>query len=48
MPCCLQAFTVEAVAYKENPTWNDPHTVVLRVAPDNQAEREDLPNAPWG
>jgi len=41
-------FTVESVDYKDNPTWTNPHSVVLRVAPDNQLERADVPNAPWG
>ena len=41
-------FTVEEVYYKDAPTWTDPHRVVLRVAPDNQIERKDVPNAPWG
>ena len=45
-PC--SAFTVEAAEYKDNPTWTDPHRVVLRVAPDNRLERADVPNAPWG
>ena len=41
-------FTVTSVDYKAAPTWTDPHRVVLRVAPDNQLERTDVPNAPWG
>ena len=41
-------FTVESVDYKVNPRWTDPHHVVLKVAPDNQLERTDVPNAPWG
>ena len=41
-------FTVESVDYKDAPTWTDPHRVVLKVAPDNQLERADVPNAPWG
>jgi len=27
--------------------WTRPHEVVLRVAPDNKLEAEDLPLAPW-
>ena len=41
-------FTVESVDYKDAPTWTEPHRVVLKVAPDNQLERADVPNAPWG
>ena len=41
-------FTVEEACYKAAPTWTDPHRIVLRVAPDNQIERKDVPNAPWG
>ena len=41
-------FTVESVEYKDNATWTDPHRIMLRVAPDNQLERADVPNAPWG
>ena len=41
-------FTVESVDFKDTPTWTDPHSVVLKVAPDNQLERADVPNAPWG
>ena len=44
----LLHFTVEEAYYKDAPTWTDPHRVVLRVAPDNQLERTDVPNAPWG
>ena len=41
-------FTVEEACYKDEPKWTDPHRIVLRVAPDNQLERTDVPNAPWG
>ena len=41
-------FTVAEACYKDAPTWTDPHRIVLRVAPDNQLERKNVPNAPWG
>lgn len=40
-------FTVDSVDFKTNPTWIDPHRVVLQVAPDNKLEAGDLPLAPW-
>ena len=40
-------FTVEKVMWKPNPTWMDPHEVVLKLAVDNTLHSEDLPLAPW-
>jgi hypothetical protein len=40
-------FTVEEVKWQPNPTWTNPHVVVLKVAIDNSLQSEDLPLAPW-
>lgn len=40
-------FTVEKCIWKQTPTSANPHEVYLKVAPDNQAESEELPSAPW-
>jgi len=41
------AFTVLDVRLSPNPTWQNPHVVVLEAAIDNICEPEDLPLAPW-
>jgi len=40
-------FTVEKCVWKRNPSWQDPHEIFLKVAPDNSQESNDLPTAPW-
>jgi len=40
-------FTVEKNDWKENPTWEEPHEIYLKVAPDNLSHPDDLPSAPW-
>ena len=40
-------FTVRSIEIKNQPKWNDPHKVVLEVAPDNRDFPEDLPVSPW-
>mmetsp|Transcript_29194 Transcript_29194/g.69321 ORF Transcript_29194/g.69321 Transcript_29194/m.69321 type:complete len:530 (+) Transcript_29194:158-1747(+) len=40
-------FTVAEVRVSGNPTYLDPHIVVLQSSVDNMTEPEDLPLAPW-
>eukprot|EP00667_Euglena_gracilis_P004268 EG_transcript_4291 len=40
-------FTVQEVAWKAKPTWQDPHVVHLLAAADNRLAPETLPLAPW-
>jgi len=40
-------FTVEKYTWKDKPTWQNPHEIYLKVAPDNMLEPADLPSAPW-
>ena len=45
------AYAVRETGWQANPTWMQPHVVVIEVAPDNQdlnAWPESLPTAPWG
>lgn len=40
-------FTVSEVHVSTNPTYLDPHVIVLESSIDNRVEPEDLPLAPW-
>ena len=40
-------FSVVEMAWSEDPTYADPHRIVIKASLDNLLEKKDLPLAPW-